>query len=168
MVVIYAEKSSLAKEIAGALGAGKRIPLAGEPTIGYYQFRFQGEDAVLCHGVGHLAQLVPAKSYDEKFSKWDLDVFPCIPEKFRTAPKAQTINCLKLVRSLLSKADWAINATDPDREGELIFSYVREVCGYDKPIKRAWKKVKTAKLIKNVMPILAIVYLLFFMLSSFE
>lgn len=138
MVVIYAEKSSLAKEIAGALGAGKRIPLAGEPTIGYYQFRFQGEDAVLCHGVGHLAQLVPAKSYDEKFSKWDLDVFPCIPEKFRTAPKAQTINCLKLVRSLLSKADWAINATDPDREGELIFSYVREVCGYDKPIKRAW------------------------------
>lgn len=34
--------------------------------------------------------------------------------------------------------------------------------------KRARKKIKTAKLIKNVMPILAIVYLLFFMLSSFE
>lgn len=34
--------------------------------------------------------------------------------------------------------------------------------------KRARKKIKTAKLIKNVMPVLAIVYLLFLMLSSFE
>ena len=67
MVVIYAEKSSLAKEIAGALGAGKRISLKEEPSVGYYQFSFQGEEAVLCHGVGHLAQLVPAKNYDEKY-----------------------------------------------------------------------------------------------------
>lgn len=34
--------------------------------------------------------------------------------------------------------------------------------------KRARKKIKTAKLIKNVMPVLAIVYLLFLMLSSYE
>lgn len=54
MVVIYAEKSSLAKEIAGALGAGKRISLKDEPSVSYYQFSFQGEEAVLCHGVGHL------------------------------------------------------------------------------------------------------------------
>ena len=46
MVVIYAEKSSLAKAIAGALGAGKRIPCPDEPTVGYYQFKFKGEDAV--------------------------------------------------------------------------------------------------------------------------
>ena len=52
MVVIYAEKSSLAKTIAGALGAGKRIPHPDEPTVGYYQFKFKGEDAILCHGVG--------------------------------------------------------------------------------------------------------------------
>ena len=38
MVVIYAEKSSLAKEIAHALGAGKRIALKDEPTVGYYEF----------------------------------------------------------------------------------------------------------------------------------
>lgn len=138
MVVIYAEKSSLAKEIAGALNAGKRIALEGEPTVGYYQFNFRGEEAILCHGVGHLAQLVPAKSYDEKFGKWDLEVFPCIPDKYRAAAKSQTIKCLKLVKHFLDKADWAINATDPDREGELIFAYVREVCGYNKPVKRAW------------------------------
>lgn len=150
MVVIYAEKSSLAKEIAHALGAGKRIPLKSEPTVGYYEFTFNGEPAVLCHGVGHLAQLVPAKSYDEKYEKWDLSVYPCIPDTFRAAPKADTLKCLKLVKSFFDKADWLINATDPDREGELIFTYVCDVCKCDKPYKRVWiedlteKKIKTA------------------------
>lgn len=128
MVVIYAEKSSLAKAIAHTLKAGKRQSLKDEPTVGYYEFDFKGEKAVLCHGVGHLAQLVPAKMYDEKYGKWDLSVFPCIPENFRTAPKAQTAKCLKLVKSFFDKADWVINATDPDREGELIFSYVYDIC----------------------------------------
>ncbi len=148
MVVIYAEKSSLAKEIAHALGAGKRIALKDEPTVGYYEFVFKGEKAILCHGVGHLAQLVPAKSYDEKFSKWDLNVFPCIPEKFRTAPKAQTVKCLKLVKGFFDKADWIINATDPDREGELIFTYVCDVCKCNKPYKRVWIEDLTDNKIK--------------------
>lgn len=138
MLVIYAEKSSLAKEIAKTLKAGKRIPLKDEPTVGYYQFKFKGEDAVLCHGVGHLAQLIPAKAYDEKYAKWDLRVFPCIPDTFRTGAKAQTIKCLKLVKSFFDKADWIINATDPDREGELIFSYVYELCKCKAPYRRVW------------------------------
>ena len=149
MVVIYAEKSSLAKEIAKALGAGKRIALKEEPTIGYYEFKFNGEDAVLCHGVGHLAQLVPAKSYDEKFAKWDLEVFPCIPDNFRTAPKSATIKCMKLVKSFFDKADWLINATDPDREGELIFTYVYEVCKCQKTFKRVWIEDLTDQKIKK-------------------
>lgn len=149
MVVIYAEKSSLAKEIAKALGAGKRIALKEEPTVGYYEFKFYGEDAVLCHGVGHLAQLVPAKSYNEKFAKWDLEVFPCIPDKFRTAPKSATIKCMKLVKSFFDKADWLINATDPDREGELIFTYVYEVCKCQKPFKRVWIEDLTDQKIKK-------------------
>ncbi len=148
MLVIYAEKSSLAKEIAKVLKAGNRIPLKSEPTVGYYQFKFHGEDAILCHGVGHLAQLVPAKLYDEKFGTWDLDVFPCIPDTFRTAAKAQTINCMKLVKSFFDKADWLINATDPDREGELIFSYVYEVCKCKAPYKRVWIEDLTDQKIK--------------------
>lgn len=42
MVVIYAEKASLAKEIASALHAGKRIAHPKEPTIGHYEFTFRG------------------------------------------------------------------------------------------------------------------------------
>ena len=138
MLVIYAEKGSLAKTIAAVLHAGPRIPLKGEPTVGYYQFQFQGEDAVLCHGIGHLMQLVPAKSYDAKYAKWDLSVFPCIPAQFKLAAKSETVACARLVRSFLKQADWVINATDPDREGELIFSYVYQACGCHAPVKRVW------------------------------
>lgn len=149
MVVIYAEKSSLATDLAHFLKAGKRIPLKSEPTVGYYEFTFNGEPAVLCHGVGHLAQLVPAKSYDEKYEKWDLSVYPCIPDTFRAAPKAATIKCLKLVKSFFDKADWIICATDSDREGELIFAYVCEVCKCNKPYKRLWIEDLTDEKLRN-------------------
>ena len=138
MLVIYAEKSSLAKTIANVLGAGQRIAMQGEPTVGYYRFKWGGEDAVLCHGVGHLMSLVPASSYDEKFKNWDLSVFPCIPQKFKIAPKKETLACSKLVKSFFEQADWCINAADPDREGELIFSYVYQACGCKAPYKRVW------------------------------
>ena len=74
MIVIYAEKSSLATDIAHALRAGKRFSLKDDPKVGYWQFSFRGEQAVICHGVGHLAQLIPAKMYDEKYEHWDLSV----------------------------------------------------------------------------------------------
>ena len=45
MIVIYAEKASLAKAIAVALKAGNRIPHPKEPTIGHYEFTFNGEEA---------------------------------------------------------------------------------------------------------------------------
>ena len=38
MIVIYAEKASLAKAIAVALKAGNRIANKKEPTIGHYEF----------------------------------------------------------------------------------------------------------------------------------
>ena len=149
MLVIYAEKSSLAKTIANVLGAGPRIPMQGEPTVGYYRFKFNGEDAVLCHGVGHLMSLVPASSYDEKYKNWELSVFPCIPDKFRIAPKKETIACARLVKSFFRQADWCINAADPDREGELIFSYVYQACGCKAPYKRVWIEDLTDEKIKK-------------------
>ncbi len=43
MIAIYAEKASLAKAIAVALKAGNRIANKKEPTIGHYEFTFNGE-----------------------------------------------------------------------------------------------------------------------------
>ena len=76
MIVIYAEKASLAKAIAVALKAGNRIANKKEPTIGHYEFTFNGEKAVLCHGVGHLCGLADRTAYGEQYKNWDLNVFP--------------------------------------------------------------------------------------------
>lgn len=138
MVVIYAEKASLAKEIASALHAGKRIAYPKEPTIGHYEFTFRGEKAILCHGVGHLCELANAKSYGEQYAKWDLNVYPCIPQEYKIAVKDKTKTCFEYVKSFFDKADWLINATDPDREGELIFAYIYEAMNCTKPWKRVW------------------------------
>ena len=59
MIVIYAEKASLAKAITVALKAGNRIVNKKEPTIGHYEFTFNGEKAVLCHGVGQRSASAP-------------------------------------------------------------------------------------------------------------
>ncbi len=138
MVVIYAEKGSLAQEIATALNAGERHYLKDEAQVGWYEFFFNGEEAIICHGAGHLAELVSAKAYDKKYEKWEIDVFPCIPDEFKISAKTETLKCLNLINSFFYKADWLINATDADREGELIFSYVREICNCHKPYKRVW------------------------------
>ena len=124
MVVIYAEKSSLAKAIASALHAGNRIAHPKEPTIGHYEFTFMGQKAVLCHGVGHLCGLANAKEYGEQFVKWDLDAYPCIPDSYKIIVKDKTKTCFDYVKGFFQKADLIINATDPDREGELIFAYI--------------------------------------------
>ena len=138
MVVIYAEKSSLAKAIAEALGAGKRIPHPTEATIGHYEFTFNGEQAVLCHGVGHLCGLADAKLYGEQYTKWDLNVYPCIPQEYNIVVKDKTRTCYNYVKDFFDKADWIINATDPDREGELIFAYIYQSMKCTKPWKRVW------------------------------
>lgn len=138
MVVIYAEKSSLAKVIANVLHAGKRIANEKERTIGHYEFEFNGEPAILCHGVGHLVQLADMKSYGEEYGKWDLSKLPLMPEKFNLTEKETTKICFEEVKKFFSQADWIINATDPDREGELIFGYIYEKTGCTKPWKRVW------------------------------
>ena len=43
MIVIYAEKYSLAKEIANALNAGNRIPYDKDNRICHWEFEFNGD-----------------------------------------------------------------------------------------------------------------------------
>ena len=109
MIVIYAEKASLAKAIAAALKAGK-----------------------------HLCGLVDAKVYGEQYAVWNTDNFPCIPDSYQIAAKTDTKTCFEFVKGFFDKADLIINATDPDREGELIFAYIYEAMHCTKKWKRVW------------------------------
>ena len=54
MIVIYAEKYSLGRTIAEALGAYKKTVHPKEPSIAHWDLNLNGEQAILCHGAGHL------------------------------------------------------------------------------------------------------------------
>ncbi len=138
MVVIYAEKASLAKAIADALGAGKRIENPLNKMIGHWEFVFNGENAVIVHGQGHLVMLEAPEAYGAQYKKWDLQAYPCIPDTFKLQVKADTEGCYLYVKQFFDKADRLINATDADREGELIFAYVYQMMGCVKPWQRVW------------------------------
>ena len=129
MKLIIAEKPSVAKSIASALGAKSRAD-------GFYE----GNGLIVSWCVGHLVSPLDAAGYDETFKKWRYDDLPILPEPFRyvTAPGKE--DAFENLRSLMDRADVdaLVNACDAGREGELIFRLVYEMAGCRKPILRLW------------------------------
>ena len=129
MKLIIAEKPSVAKSIASALGAKSRAD-------GFYE----GNGLIVSWCVGHLVSPLDAAGYDETFKKWRYDDLPILPEPFRyvTAPGKE--DAFENLRSLMDRADVdaVVNACDAGREGELIFRLVYEMAGCRKPILRLW------------------------------
>lgn len=74
MIVIYAEKYSLGRTIAEALGAYKKTVNPKESSIAHWDLNLNGEQAILCHGAGHLCGLAPAEDYDERYKIIKLSV----------------------------------------------------------------------------------------------
>ena len=72
MKLIIAEKPSVAKSIASALGASSRAD-------GIYE----GNGLLVSWCVGHLVSPMDAGGYDERFKKWRYDDLPILPEPFR-------------------------------------------------------------------------------------
>ena len=129
MKLIIAEKPSVAKSIASALGAKSRAD-------GFYE----GNGLIVSWCVGHLVSPLDAAGYDETFKKWRYDDLPILPEPFRyvTAPGKE--DAFENLRSLMDRADVdaVVNACDAGREGELIFRLVYEMADCSKPILRLW------------------------------
>ena len=140
MIVIYAEKYSLGRTIAEALGAYKKTVNPKEPSMAHWSLNLNGEEAILCHGAGHLCCLAPPEDYDERYKAWSFDTYPIVPEHFITRIKDDNYSRLACdyVKQFFDKADLIINATDADREGELIFAYLYEVLHCTVPYKRVW------------------------------
>lgn len=160
MIVIYAEKADVGNKIAAALGGftlpgGKEINYknraANEDAIkrlqrsqGYLDTTFQGKPCRVTWGYGHLYALQDVPAYDPAYKSWRARPVCFIPEQFKLQPtKGSTESFTKtldrqrsIVKDLFKKADYVINATDYDREGELIFAYVCEASGYRKPFYR--------------------------------
>ena len=127
--LIIAEKPSVAKSIASALGASSR-------ANGFYE----GNGLIVSWCVGHLVSPLDAGGYDERFKKWRYDDLPILPEPFRYVLAPDKEDAFENLRALMDRpdVDTIVNACDAGREGELIFRLVYEMAGCRKPILRLW------------------------------
>lgn len=131
MKLVIAEKPSVARAIAGAVGARRR-------ESGYIEGA--GYVVTWCHG--HLVDLADPDAYEGWEGAWDLSKLPMLPRPWKWAASKEdgASEQLEVIRALIGRADvdTVVNACDADREGEGIFRRVYEYLGCDKPVKRFW------------------------------
>jgi len=126
---VVAEKPSVARDIAAVLGATKR----GQ---GY----LHGNGWVVTWAIGHLVALCEPHEIRPEWRKWRRDHLPLLPEQWPLKVYENTEDQFDTVRRIVTspKVDRVICATDAGREGELIFRYIFEAAGSEKPLERLW------------------------------
>jgi len=140
--LVIAEKPSVGRDLAGAL------PGSFKSTEGY----LESGDHVVTWAVGHLVELAEPDSYDERFKRWRMADLPIVPDAFKLQPRdPKSRKQLKLIHKLLKRedVDRVINACDAGREGELIFAYIWDTAGVDKPVDRLWISSMTKQAIRE-------------------
>ena len=124
MVLIIAEKPSLARNIAAGIGQMAR-------RDGY----LEGNGYLITWAFGHLFSLADIEAYNpapaHANGHWVMDNLPCIPREFRFElrrgkDKKSVDDGVKkqfsIIQSLCNRpdVDTIVNAGDADREGEII------------------------------------------------
>ena len=92
--LVIAEKPSVAKSIASALGASSRAD-------GFYE----GSGLLVSWCVGHLVSPMDAGGYDERFKKWRYDDLPILPEPFRYVLAPGKEDAFENLRALMNRSD---------------------------------------------------------------
>lgn len=161
MIVIYAEKGDMAQKIAAALD---KITLDNGTEVsfnklekyssaikkqqsrdGYLDIIFQGEECKVIWGFGHLFCLKQAEDYNPNYKKWNNMPMPFFPDPIETKFivsdnkffNDRNKKQLSVAKTFFKQARYIINATDDDREGEVIFAYLYENLKCKVPVKRA-------------------------------
>jgi len=129
LILVVAEKPSVAQSIAKVLGATSR-------KDGY----LEGNNYIVSWCVGHLVGLADASSYDERYAKWRYDDLPIVPEEWLFEVPKDKAQQFKVLSDLMKdkRVTELVCATDAGREGELIFRLVYNKAGCTKPFKRLW------------------------------
>lgn len=149
MILIIAEKPSLARNIVSAIGNMKR-------NDGYYS----NDEYYVSWAFGHLFTLADIEDYEENVTdyKWKMDNLPCFPEKFKfnlkkDAKKEIDAGILKqfnIISNLINTENVTeiVNAGDADREGEVIVRLVIEnAIKTEKKLTRLWLPDQTSETI---------------------
>jgi len=139
-VAVIAEKPAVARDIARVLGASKR----GE---GY----LHGGGHVVTWAIGHLVALAEPHEIRPDWRRWGWDQLPMLPEEWPLVVRDETREQFGVVRKILGspRVTSVVCATDAGREGELIFRYIYEAAGCDKPVKRLWISSLTPQAIRD-------------------
>ncbi len=147
MKVVIAEKPSVAREIAGLLGAfdKKDDYLTGNGYCVTWAF-------------GHLVGLGMPEDYG--ISGFQKDSLPILPDPFlltvRKVKKDKgyitdsgALKQLKIIGQVIKQCESIVVATDAGREGELIFRYIYEYLNCNQPFERLWISSLTEKAIRQ-------------------
>ena len=140
--LIIAEKPSVMTDLSRALAK----------PLGKFEKEGSGRDvyyenavAVITSAVGHLVELRMPMGPNGKKLPWNFQVLPAIPEHFDLDPIPDSEARLKQILKLAKRKDIEriVNACDAGREGELIFRYIMEIGGIQKPVQRLWMQSMT-------------------------
>ncbi len=154
MVLIIAEKPSLARNIMAGIGKMTK-------KDGY----FEGGGYIITWAFGHLFSLADVESYSkaaEENPRWTMENLPCFPEKFRFELKKdknkQTDDGVRkqfeTIKALCNRSDveTIINAGDADREGEIIVrTCIDKALDGNKSLKRIWLPDQTPQTVQEAM-----------------
>lgn len=127
--LVIAEKPSVARSIAGVIGATEKHD------------RYLQENGYLVSWcIGHLVSFADAGRYDARFKKWRYEDLPILPKTWQYIIPDEKKQQFDILRSLMERHDVTgiVCATDAGREGELIFRFVYQMAGCEKPFKRLW------------------------------
>ena len=129
MKLIVAEKPSVARTIAAAIGATSK----GDGCI-------NGSGYTVTWCIGHLVQLASTDAYNKDYATWRKSDLPIFPETMKYEVSKETKAQFEIIEKLMNddRYDAVICATDAGREGELIFRLVYNQAKCRKPILRLW------------------------------
>lgn len=154
MKVIIAEKPSLGRNIADAIGSMQK-------KSGYYE----GDEYIVTWAFGHLFTLCDIEDYSggKTGSKWTLEGLPCFPSDFAFKIKSgedkkpdrgveKQFGIIKWL-CLRDDVDTVINAGDADREGEVIVRLCMKnaLGGSSRKLLRLWLPDQTPETINAAL-----------------
>ena len=140
MKVCIAEKPSVAREIAGVLGAT-------EKKKGF----IEGNGYQVTWTFGHLCTLKEPHDYTPNWKQWSLSSLPMIPPRFgiKLISNPSYEEQFRIIESLIQGAEMVINCGDAGQEGELIQRWVMQKAGCKCPVYRLWISSLTEEAIRE-------------------
>jgi DNA topoisomerase-3 len=129
VIVVLAEKPSVARDLAAVVGAHTR-------REGY----LEGGGYRVTWARGHLVGLAQPEEINPAWKTWSREALPMLPTRFPLVVLRDCDAQYRIVAKLLRDraTTEVIAATDAGREGELIFRYIYDKAECTKPWKRLW------------------------------